>query len=320
MSHFTVIVIGEDIQEQMAKYNEATQNREHLEFQDEEEERLKEYNEEEVDIVVLKDGSLHTIYEEQFNYRAPGSFETEKRYPEGSIVRKGKFNELYETFEIFMKEWCGHEERDEETGRYGYWNNPNAKYDWYSLGGRWKGFFKAKDGIDGILGESGVFNNEGKSGYYDSLKLCEIDIIGMKEFEVMEANKTYDEIERLLDGRKYPSWEEIREKHGDNIDEARYEYNNHEIVTHFRKNNFHFFGDFYEIFCNSREEYVEKRKNSVMVPYAVVKDGQWYQRGKMGWFGMSSDEMSQEEWNDQFWKMLSELDPNTQLSLLDCHI
>ncbi len=320
MSHFTVIVVGEDIESQMAKYNEATQNREYLEFQDEEDERLKEYNEDEVEIVVLADGSLHNIYEEQFYYRVPGSFDKEKRYPEGSTLRKGKFQELYATFEIFMEEWCGSKGRDEEKGRYGYWHNPNSKYDWYSMGGRWSGYFKSKDGIEGYLGTSGAFGNQPQDKWYDSLKLSEIDILGMKEVAVMKANKKYDEIESLLQGRVYPSWPEIREKHGDNISAAREEYHNHEVVKDFNKNNFHFFGDFHEIFGNSRENYVEKIRNSVMVPYAVVKDGQWYQKGEMGWFGMSSNDMSQEEWNNEFWKMIDSLDPNTQLTLLDCHI
>lgn len=320
MSHFTVIVIGENIEDQMAKYREGTENEEYLEFKDEEDEKLKEYNEDEVELIELADGSLHSTYEEQFYYRVPGSFDKEKRYPEGSILRKGTFKELYKTFEIFMQEWCGYEERDEKTGRYGYWYNPKAKYDWFSVGGRWRGYFKGKSEAKGVLGQAGVFNNEAVSGTYDSLKLCEIDILGMKAEAVIDANNTYDKIEELLNGREFPSWSQIREKHKDNIEEAREEYHNHQVVKDFNQNGFHFWGDFYETFGSSREDYIEKRKNSVMVPYAVVKEGQWYEKGKMGWFGMSNDEMSQEEWNTQFWKMIDELDPNTQLTLLDCHI
>ena len=88
----------------------------------------------------------------------------------------------------------------------------------------------------------------------------------------------------------------------------------------FNEANFHFWGDFVETFCNSREEYVEKCKNQTMVPYAVVKDGKWYQKGEMGWWGMSNDEMSQDEWNKKFWEMINSLDPETELTLLDCHI
>src|SRR5579859_6601454 len=41
---------------------------------------------------------------------------------------------------------------DPETGKKGYWENPNRKWDWYSLGGRWAGFFLLKNGKDGIQG------------------------------------------------------------------------------------------------------------------------------------------------------------------------
>jgi hypothetical protein len=38
--------------------------------------------------------------------------------------------------------------------------NPDSKWDWYELGGRWKGYFRLKDGASGILGQPGVFDNE----------------------------------------------------------------------------------------------------------------------------------------------------------------
>jgi hypothetical protein len=57
-----------------------------------------------------------------------------------------------------------------------------------------------------------------------------------------------------------------------------------------------------------------------MVPYAVVKDGKWYQRGEMGWFGCSTQELDKETWNAQFRQLLEGLDPETWLTVVDCHI
>lgn len=38
--------------------------------------------------------------------------------------------------------------------------NPDSKWDWYSLGGRWSGrFIKLKEGATGIVGECGAFGN-----------------------------------------------------------------------------------------------------------------------------------------------------------------
>lgn len=41
-------------------------------------------------------------------------------------------NEGYNTFEEYMEDRYGGP-RDEETERYGYWENPNAKWDWYRV-------------------------------------------------------------------------------------------------------------------------------------------------------------------------------------------
>lgn len=142
----------------------------------------------------------------------------------------------------------------------------------------------------------------------------------MKKVAIKEANETYDKIESILNGRTYPSWKDIREKHGDNLDAAREEYHSHEVVKAFSEASFHIWGDFYEEYGYSREEFVKRCENRTMVPFAVVKDGQWYQKGDMGWWGMTSNEISQDEWNDKFGELINSLDPETQLTLVDCHI
>lgn len=35
---------------------------------------------------------------------------------------------------------------DEGTGRRGYWDNPNARWDWFVIGGRWGGKLRLRDG------------------------------------------------------------------------------------------------------------------------------------------------------------------------------
>jgi hypothetical protein len=320
MSHFTTIVIGNNIDEQMAPYAEQDADEKYLEFHDTEDENKKEYEDETTKIVVLADGSLHHKHGEAFRKRVASTFETIYVYPEGSTIRDGKFTELYSTFEEFMTGWHNENKRDEKTNRYGYWHNPNAKWDWYSEGGRWTGYFKPKNGTKGKLGQPGAFDNKPTEGWVDSIKLGDIDIDGMLQASIDKANKTYDTLEAILKGRPLPSWNAIREKHGENTSQARVEYNSLEVVNDLNDAKFYVFGDFVETFCNSREEYVEKCKNQTMVPFSVVKDGKWYQKGEMGWFGMSTDEMTQDEWNKQFWKMIKELPPETELTLLDCHI
>lgn len=126
MSHFSLIVIGENINDQLEPYAEKYAPEKYLTFQDNEDENLDEYNNKEVDIIVLADGSLHHKNESIFQDNEDDT------YPEGSIVRKGRYSEIFDTFEQFMNEYHGVETRDLKTNRYGYWHNANAKYDWYS--------------------------------------------------------------------------------------------------------------------------------------------------------------------------------------------
>lgn len=54
--------------------------------------------------------------------------------------------------------------------------------------------------------------------------------------------------------------------------------------------------------------------------YAVVKDGNWYEKGEMGWFGISTNEVSDEEWRNELKKLLTNLSDDTLITYVDCHI
>lgn len=57
-----------------------------------------------------------------------------------------------------------------------------------------------------------------------------------------------------------------------------------------------------------------------LVTFAVIKDGQWYERGEMGWWGVVSDEKDESEWDNQFHELLKSVPDDTLLSVYDCHI
>ena len=52
--------------------------------------------------------------------------------------------EKYPTIDDFACEYYGYEKTYE--GKYGYYDNPNAKWDWYQEGGRWDGYLTNKEG------------------------------------------------------------------------------------------------------------------------------------------------------------------------------
>lgn len=60
--------------------------------------------------------------------------------------------------------------------------------------------------------------------------------------------------------------------------------------------------------------------DSCFVTYAVIKDSKWYSKGDMGWFGISSNDVSDEDWNAKFWELVNSAPDTTLFSLFDCHI
>ena len=69
----------------------------------------------------------------------------------------------------------------------------------------------------------------------------------------------------------------------------------------------------------TREEYVESA-NRPVAPYAVLHDGEWIEKGSMGWFGISDDKYSDDEWAVKFQEFIKTLDPESEITIVDCHI
>lgn len=330
MSHYVVIVVGEEnLEKTLAPFEESPSNPQDSGFclfvnKSEDKKEKEDYKTKTTPIVEIN-GVLYSRYSSKIReYEKPvnpKNFCGDKvlELPEGAKKYEGPVSTLYPDFNLYLSEYCGYS-YDESQGAYGYWENPNAKWDWYKIGGRWTGFFKGKSNIKGSVGSPGLMTPSAKNGYYDQIRIKDIDFEGIEREAIEEANKIYDKIESILKERKYPSWSAIREKHGKDIDAAREEYHNHEVVKDFNDAAFHIFGDFYEEYAASRDEYIEKRRIGAIVPFAFVKDGLWVEKGEMGWFGMANNEKEQFDWNKEFYGMIKSLPEDTLLTVVDCHI
>jgi hypothetical protein len=285
MSHFTVLVIGDNPEDQLAPYQEnnmGTCPEEYLEFNDRTEEIKKEWE---------------------------GADEETR--------------EKYKDFDSYATGYHGYEDNH---GLYGYWHNPNTKWDWYQLGGRWTGFFKLKEGADGEAGTPGLSTDSAEPGYADVVMKKDIDFKSMMNEASKKAGETYDQIHEIIKGcDPIQSWEHIREvMFPGKIDEARAFYHAQPAVAKLnewnQKNNHKLFGVSLENFQVSREDYCLDAARGSFVPFAVVKEGQWCERGEMGWWGMTSNETSKSKWTAQVAQLIDELPGETILSLYDCHI
>lgn len=236
---------------------------------------------------------------------------------------------------------------DEKTGQAYTLStyNPKSKWDWWQIGGRWSGYFVAKNPAAGIIfGEPGVF---GKRDWGDSegIVRCDGGPLELLDFETMrdlaarEAHEDYDVWEQITaavrerghDPNVDKSWSYFisRVKDPDDhldIDEARERYRRQPTIVEERQNHRDRFGlmgpCIIDKFSVSREEYVENARWSAIPTYALLTlDGEWVSPGDMGWFGVSSDEQPQREaYYRRYDEYVASLDPATVLVVVDCHI
>ena len=335
MSHFTVLVIGNDPEKQLAPFQENNMGncpREYLAFNDHEDEYREEYEKQTREMIVMEDGSLLSPYADCFKQKRANDpfggvgFSTSDKflYPAGTTRREVPFKELYPTLEAFAKDWHG-AERDAEKGRYGYWENPNKKWDWHSLGGRWTGMLKLKNGDAtpmARLGRPGLMTDAAEVGHADQARKRDVDWKGMRANAAQKASQKYDRAIDMIAGRSFRSWEEIREssEFKNDIDGARKEYNGQEVVKDLRAADLIGFDSGPEQFRVSREQYLERARQKAVATFAVLMDGKWHERGEMGWWGVVHDEKDEDEWYRQYAALLDSLPEDTLLSVYDCHI
>lgn len=219
---------------------------------------------------------------------------------------------------------------DEKTGRaYELTSyNPDSKWDWYEVGGRWAGTLRLKGERVGDLNYSWGWKDvpederPGKNRA-DKAQLKDIDLDGWREEARVRAEAAYDEWEKFtaLHG-EHPRWDWKANEH--RYQEYREEYNNDPVVRAARvyfKDKGMFFNAGTEFGGKTREQYVQSQVNGAVPCYAMLSDEGWVAPGKMGWFGVSTDEDSDREvYFAKVNEYLDTLDPETWITVVDCHI
>lgn len=293
MSHFTVMVFGHNAEDQLAPYDENIRIAPTITGK-----VSKEEKQQMIDYYKKPENGGHEFPTFDELYKMKGNDWNSNTWTKND---KGK--------------WC-------EVSTY----NPKSKWDWYQLGGRWTGFLKLKNGAKGELGEhSLVSTRRAESGFADSAMKKDIDFEGMRNLAGEKASERYDKVMKLI-GHTEPNkpWKEFLEKVNNKeitIDEARTLYHAQPRLVEVEKHNEEL-GFFFEAdeFLVSKEAFVEDRRNSAVATFAVVKDGVWYEKGKMGWWGMVADEEDQNVWNTKVNELINSVDDETLISIYDCHI
>lgn len=302
MSHFTVLVIGENVEDQLARYEEDTSNlpKEWLTFEDEENDLLKAWDSESVERIRLEDGSLTVPWDERF--KVGDNIWNQKTVIPAYLEKvQVPYKDLFASFEEFVADY--HErERDPEMGRFGYWKNEKAKWDWFQIGGRWSGYFTLKDG-----------------SVADQTTKGEVDFERMREDHVKEKLAEFRLFHEVVAGRTVPKWETVAKLEGEAFNLARIGYHNHPVILDIRKHDEFVFVQL-EQYQVDEATFIDNARNNAISTFAFVKDGEWQEKGQMGWWACVSNEKDPQAWSREFNKMLDSLPDDTQLTLVDAHI
>lgn len=250
-------------------------------FEDMTDEYKAQYEKETVTRIKCPDGELVPPWDERF--RIPDIVEIGKvthKVPDepGYEEVEVPFEELYPSFEAFAEDWHGHPVN--ENGRCGYWHNPNARWDWYQVGGRWSGMLKVKEGCDGYTYLARCFgSDEGKAGWVDCCPVSCIDFDGMRK-DALKELKPYEE---YVTKHTFYKEEYLRAKYP------------------------------------TEEEYI-RRMTGFGTYAVITPEGEWLSSGQMGWFGCSSETTEElRSWEEQYHKFF-EMFADCYVTIVDCHI
>ena len=184
---------------------------------------------------------------------------------------------------------------DPATGKKGWISNPNAKWDWYEVGGRWSGLLKLKEGRIGIYTHLSqqYADEQRRKGCCDVARIADCDF--------SPNEKAYNALCR--------KWEVTVEDAPLKPDEKADDF----FLIYTKEYMLEYYG--------TKENYA--RSGSTLSTFAyLTEDGEWVEPGMMGWFGMdSSTRESRENHQLRFEEYLKKAEAEgLYMMIVDCHI
>lgn len=374
MSHFVVMVVGDDIDYQLAPFHEFECTGVSDEFVvdvDVTQEAMAEYQKLTESRLRDPQGGLHHPYAAEF-YRDPTPVEQEildapyedprqdtilshshrdwgdgrgyrakiRFVPEGWEMVEVPTSEV-EDFPTWVTGYYGGgglvpagEEPDlKGQHKYGYVRqlpdgtyqaidrtNPNKRWDWYVVGGRWSNRLLLKNGQEA-----------------DSALKGEIDWEAMRQDSYTQALADWDKVNQLRRGQIWETWETVLGRYRDadgkivDMQAARDEYHNQPALVAMKTNaktelpekddlwfNLTWEPDEYLV---DRETYGQDKANERVAALAYLENREWIQNGTMGWFASSHGEtMTEVEFRTKVWERIQALPDTARLTIVDCHI
>lgn len=220
----------------------------------------------------------------------------------------------FESIDQWAKDYGGWEV--DENGRFFDLTNPNAQWDWWVIGGRYSGRLlvdgqrvdsakvktidrdammvrairQREEHLKEFMGKNGLLTEQETEAALTATKVCHALWMNLPEPRPR--------------GKEYREW--LMGQGDDGIKAAR-------IVTHP-------FDISAPELCAGETLRQWVRCAPWITAFAVIKDGTWYEKGSMGWWGVVADEKEERVWEDQFNSLFDSLAPDQWITFVDCHI
>ena len=187
----------------------------------------------------------------------------------------------------------------DENGRYdeseqakGYWGNPNARWDWWEIGGRWRGMLRLLPDRPGYRAPDDVWGK----GFHYPPRRCDAAFVRDCDFS--------PDADRERCARR--EWEVLVEGSAPRAEE--------EFFNLWKP-------EFYLKRYGDKETYI--RREAAFSTYAfVTADGRWFGQEQMGWFGLdNADNGSIGDYERAFAAYLKQAwREGLAVTIVDCHI
>lgn len=234
-------------------------------------------------------------------------------------------SEEYESIKEYLEDYYGistvnHEDDIdlEDDHKYGYAiiqddtlikvidrTNPNKKWDWWQIGGRWDKCLITKDGT------------KVNSAYKNDIDFEAIRNEYAKPF--LEDYDKYWEVARTKQLQPFRTWESL--SNVGNIDDRRAIYRNQEQYKIWNELQLGWDTNEEIILNQDRNVYESNIKKQALCGYAMIYKGEWIAKGDMGWWGISSEtDQSKLQYYDIANKIIENLPDDEIITIVDCHI
>lgn len=225
--------------------------------------------------------------------------------------------------------FVGEEVFQDDQGEYYFVSteNPSAKWDWWVVGGCYRGFFQLAGAVpadlpeelecDGLVG--GTANGAPKRF---------LNLEGMRSEAAERAGREWDAFDVLRS--QYPQgqgWSAFCARHradptGYPMARARADYGDQPLIRACRESPMRYRGCPIDAYGSDRRSHARRAHDHGVLGYALLtSEGEWIAPGEMGWFASSDDDQDDRDaYARKANSYINDLSGDTYLIAVDCHI